>query len=117
MIRVMHFAPNEPPQLRAVDPTSLEAMQRLVDGYLEAIRLRDGLTLFCNEEGRLRGMRPNRGIPPALTGWFDPYSSIIHGPFFITPDEEDRGLTDEEVNHLLALFEHPARASDEHLHT
>lgn len=47
---------------------SLEALQRLVDGYIEPcapVELRErGIELLCNEEGLLRGLDPNEHLFP-----------------------------------------------------
>lgn len=55
-------------------PDTLEAMQGLVDGYLEHVTLPQGLSLWCNEEGLLKGMPFNRYM----------YGIPIAGDFFLT---------------------------------
>lgn len=54
-------------------PNTLEAMQELVGGYIETVPLNmSGVILVCNEEGKLRGMKPNPypGIPDLVGPWF-----------------------------------------------
>lgn len=53
----------EPPGIPKVKdiPNTLEALQEIVGGYIETVRLfadRD-FTFVCNEEGRLKGLAPN----------------------------------------------------------
>lgn len=38
---------------------SLEKLQGAVGGLVQAVDLRDDLTLWCNEEGKLMGLTPN----------------------------------------------------------
>ena len=40
-------------------PITLEKMQELVGGYIEQVELKNGHTLFVNEEGFLQGLKPN----------------------------------------------------------
>lgn len=40
-------------------PNTLKAMQELVGGHIETVPLINGLTAVVNEEGRLRGLKPN----------------------------------------------------------
>lgn len=64
----------------------LKEMQELVGGYIETVRfLPDGLTIVCNEEGRLIPLERN--------------ILDIYGTFFIVGVEGDefRSLTDNEM--------------------
>lgn len=80
--------------------SSLEAMQKIVGGYIQALPLGSGLVLICNEEGRLKGLPVNRHFiarapeAPANVAFFvkmhpglcDPGElgeHVIHGTFFI----------------------------------
>lgn len=38
---------------------TLEAMQRIVEGYIEVVNLGDGVLVVCNEEGLIRDMPLN----------------------------------------------------------
>lgn len=53
----------EPPRNASVRdvPNTLEALQQLVGGYLETVRVfaDKDFTFICNEEGRLKGLAPN----------------------------------------------------------
>lgn len=49
-------------------PNNLAALQEIVGGWIEGVTLRDdGTHLYCNEEGKLRGLPPN----PAATAIAD----------------------------------------------
>lgn len=104
-----------PAEVRLIDHTT-EAMQDVVGGWLELVRL-PGIDLWCNEEGVLRGMAFNRPIParaPVVGG--EPWSFVIrpegesaspgetgvhliHGPFFLcsSDGEEVADVTDEQI--------------------
>lgn len=41
-------------------PTELEAFQKLVDGYIEVIRLPDGSAMIVNEDGKMKEMPINK---------------------------------------------------------
>lgn len=45
---------------------SLENLQKTVEGYIEAITLRDDLVIICNEEGKIKGLEPNFRIGSRL---------------------------------------------------
>ncbi len=68
---------------------TLENMQKLVGGLLEAVELdRDHLTLWCNEEGKLLDLDMNRPLQEI--------SDIICGDFLLTgcdAEGETIGLT------------------------
>lgn len=111
VMRVILFPEGGKPRLVDLKPDDLESAQALVEGDLEMVRLKRGLALFCNENGIHLEMEPNRMIPPALCGWFDPWRSTIRGPFYIsTQDESD--LTDEEIRDVLHAFGETLEVSD-----
>lgn len=78
-------------------PDSLEAMQAIVGGYVELVRLENGLELWVNEEGLLEELPPNR------------YASYlarhpIVGPAFVsrsTPDGDLANLKPSDVADLV----------------
>lgn len=109
-MRVIHFPEGAQPRLVQLDPDNLEAAQALVDGNLEMLRLKDGLAVFCNEDGVRLELEPNRLIPPTLTGWFDPWRSTIRGPFYVSTQDES-SLTDKQVKYILHAFGEPLEVS------
>lgn len=102
-VRVILFPEGCKPRLVNLEPDDLDAWQALVDGNLEMMRLKDGLAVFCNEDGISLEMDPNRMIPPALSGWFDPWRSTIRGPFFVA-NQDDSSLTDDQVHKIIHAF-------------
>ena len=54
-LKVLVFEPEEEPVVREINP-SLESMQAVVGGWIEAIPIRNyPIALICNEEGKLDG--------------------------------------------------------------
>lgn len=80
-------------------PATLEAMQAIVGGYVEAVALDGrfaGLTLWVNEEGRLNGM-PARSCPI----W--KHEPNIAGDYFVTRDGADGEAVSLTVADIEAL--------------
>ena len=79
-MRVLYFQPLiTRPKLYHIE-NELASMQQLVCGYIEAVRLGDGLVLICDEEARLKGLPPNRIID----------GHVICGPCFICREDGDQ---------------------------
>lgn len=57
-IKVLRKVPNSIPVMAEI-PNELEALQKEVGGYIEAVTLTSDLAVICNEEGRLEGLRDN----------------------------------------------------------
>jgi hypothetical protein len=73
-----------------VENLNLKTMQHIVGGYIEVLVLSQGIDLYFNEMGRLKGLPPNR-----MFGRYD-----ILGDAFIaasTEDGETVGLTPEQA--------------------
>ena len=94
------------PAVEAHIGSGLDPMQSEVGGLIEAVWLnRDGLTLYCNEEGLLRGLPRNVGLgvpldAPLRTLW-------LHGDLFVggvDAEGDSRSLTDDEVAYAMRLF-------------
>ena len=88
-IKVVVQHPGEISRIVSV-PDTLEALQKLVGGYIEVVSIGRGLLLVLNEEGKLRGMKENVRCVQYGT---------IFGPVFITADKDEdfRSLTTEEI--------------------
>ena len=80
--------PGEEPEMREIENT-LTALQALVGGYIETVRLSKSIVIVINEEGRLRGMAPN------VLGLVGPMVCVG------VADEEFRGLTEGEAEFLM----------------
>ena len=88
--------------------TELKDLQETVGGYIEVYYgLEDQSTLIvCNEEGKINGMDPCRGIYDADNKLIE----VICGPFFICRDSEDGefvSLTKEDQEKYLKEFYRP----------
>jgi hypothetical protein len=87
------------PQLPAVElhiPNTLQSFQRLVKGYVEAVYVDGTLSLYCNEEGKLKDLPLN----------FPLNGDVICGTaVFTATDEEGEqvSLSDEQVKQALAI--------------
>ena len=104
VLRAVYVEPNKPAYETEIENT-LKALQRAVGGYIEAVSISDGISLVCNEEGKLDNLPGNRRIG----------IDIIAGSFVIVGNgEEDfRSLTDEETNKYLEEFAQPEEISEE----
>lgn len=104
-IQIVKVKPMDNARIAEIDHT-LEAMQELVGGYIEAIPIDDEVVIVCNEEGKLHGLQPNRGL------YYDgELADILFGTFFICAAPLDKGefasLTDEQAEYYAAWFKHP----------
>jgi hypothetical protein len=50
------------PSVEQID-ANLEGLQEIVGGYIEGITLEPGYILYCNEDGRAKGLSPNLQLP------------------------------------------------------
>ncbi len=80
LISVLFFPVGKPMEVRQIDNESLEAMQALVGGLIERVKLIPGrsIVLICNEEGIMRALPPNRYITPR--------GRTIVGDFFVVKE-------------------------------
>lgn len=90
---------------------SYDDLRKAVRGYIESVPLnRAGrsLTAFCNETGKLDGMRPNS---PAHAILRDLYlgDDFVVGPVVFTGAADSEGeltpLRDEDWSHMLAILD------------
>ena len=98
-ILVVEIKPGEHPKTSYLG-TSLNDLQNAVGGYIELASMGDGCHILCNEEGKLRGLEPNR-----IYG-----NDVIVGVMYITrvDDEGDFvSLSDEDVKFYMYLFYEP----------
>lgn len=81
---------------------SLENMQKLVGGWLEAVRVTDSITLWMNEEGKLQGLPPNFYLTDANGQPLD----IVVGDVLIagTKNHDTVSLTDAEIAEVQNRF-------------
>ena len=94
-LRVLVVEPGQPPAVQEIDG-SLESMQRLVGGYIQAVYpFDDPVALICNEEGKLLGLPMNRTLRDERGVPYD----IVCGTFFLAGIVEDdfASLTDRQI--------------------
>ena len=60
-ITVLKVEPGKSPETVTM-PNTLDAMQKMVGGYIEVLPLSD-VCLVCNEDGKLMGLEGNRRLP------------------------------------------------------
>lgn len=72
---------------------TLERLQEIVGGYIQHVPIGDGLALICNEEGKLREMKPNFVIMDGMGQLID----YIVGPVIITGVKGEE-LADVPIN-------------------
>lgn len=87
---------------------SLEEMQGLVGGYIQAIYpFTDEVALVCNDEGKLEGLPLNRALRDESGKIYD----VISGTFFLcsapADSENFESLTEEQTQKYSALFHSP----------
>lgn len=98
-IKVLYVEPFKEP-VEMFIKNNLQEKRKLVDGNIEyAYLLNDySISIICNEESKLNGMKPNRDIG----------HDIIFGPFLIAGYDdsgEDRSLTDEQIEKYKKEFD------------
>lgn len=102
-IEIVAVVPGYLPVRAWIDNT-LEAMQAVVEGYIEMVYpWEDDAVLVCNEEGKLIGLPMNRALHDEHGFAVD----MIHGTFFIARVEDDaelHSLTEDQIKHYMNLF-------------
>lgn len=103
-MRVLVVEPERRPEVREID-SSLEAMQGIVGGLIQAIYpFDDPVALVCNDEGKLMNLPANRGLRDEEGRVYD----IVFGTFFLcgAPTESDRfaSLTPEQIERYRQRF-------------
>ena len=94
-LRVLVVEPGKPSAVQEIGG-SLESMQRLVGGYIQAVYpFDDPVALICNEEGKLLGLPMNRTLRDERGVPYD----IVCGTFFLAGIAEDdfASLTDRQI--------------------
>lgn len=96
-LKILIVKPGKQPEVATIDG-SLQSMQTIVGGYIEEIMIEKDIVLICNEEGRFKGLQPNR-----LVG-----GNMIVGTFFLVNDnnfgENYGSLTNEQINRMMKRF-------------
>lgn len=103
-IRVVLLEPGKTSRIADID-SSLEGMQAVVGGYIEAIPVGEGAVAVCNEEGKLRGLPLNRALRDEDGKIFD----VLVGTAFICDcsGESFGSLSDAQIKRYSELFRNP----------
>ena len=99
-MKILVVAPNDRPE-RVEIPHTLEEMQRVVGGHIQAVYpWKDLVALVCDEEGLINGKSLNRYIMPGM---------VIAGTFFICGlgKEDFTDLPDDLVEKYEQMFRYP----------
>ena len=100
-IRVLLIKPGENPSVVEVEDR-LKSHQELVDGYIKMVHLTQDVALLCNEEGKIREMKPNRHFNLPF------FKDIVCGNIVIVGINNETGefdsLTAEQVAHFTDVF-------------
>ena len=99
-MKILVIAPNDRPK-RVEIPHTLEEMQRVVGGHIQAVYpWKDLVALVCDEEGLINGKSLNRYIMPGM---------VIAGTFFICGlgKEDFTDLPDDMAEKYEQMFRHP----------
>ena len=105
-MKILVVEPLEAPKIKEIDG-SLEAMQKEVGGYIQALfPFEEPVALICNEEGKLHGLPLNRTLRDD-NGIYD----IVCGTFFLcaAPLDEDNfcSLSDEQIDRFTEMYRSP----------
>ena len=107
MMKVILLEPGKLARVTEIKP-NLRDMQAVVRGDIEpAYFFDDPVCLVVNEEGKINGMRLNRGVYDDQKQLVD----IIAGPAFLCRDAGDHfaSLTDEQIKKYTEQFKYPER--------
>lgn len=103
-ITVVLLEPGKMAQIAQID-SSLEGMQKVVGGYIEAVYpFADEACIVCNEEGKLMSLPLNRAL------WMEGQMiDIVAGTCFVCRTEEATfgSLTKEQQAEYLKMFQYP----------
>ena len=68
----------------------LGELQRIVGGYIEYVPNGRGLTLYCNEEGKIKGLDPNM-VGTKFADFIEEDGDYIAGPLAVLGAPDDEG--------------------------
>ena len=99
-IRIVRLRPGRSPIVAEIENT-LEAQQAEVGGYIEVLRIAEGIVLVCNEDGR----RLIMDVLGTVNGF-----EIVGAAFFARVDinGETVALSDDDVEMIKRMFK-PSR--------
>lgn len=105
-IRVLIVEPDKKPYQKTIK-NELKTFQSIVGGYIEVMAIEQGVSIICNEEGKINQMELNRPLYDSKGKLFD----IIAGTFIVAGDDIASGefvsLSDSEVEEYKRCFHTP----------
>jgi hypothetical protein len=107
-IQVVLVEPGQKARIAEIDG-SLEGMQQIVGGQIEAIYpFTDRVAVICNEEGKIYGLPANRGL--RIDGNKELFD-VVCGIFFVAGlgDENFCSLTEEQLERYKQLYLFPEK--------
>lgn len=106
MIKVVMVKPGKYAETENIE-INLRSFQSAVGGYIQMIApFDDSVCIFCNEEGKLNGLEPNRVLRSSENG---KVKGVICGNFFICGISEDGigSLNEEQEKKYKTMFFYP----------
>lgn len=101
-IKVLIVEPMQAPKVRVIK-NDLKELQSIVGGYIECLEISQGITIICNEEGKLEGLPLNRSLDRDGEIY-----EIIAGTFIVAGDDFMSGefcsLNDDELKEYYNRF-------------
>ena len=99
---------------------SLEDLQRVVGGWVQAIPLSDTITLWINEEGKMDGLPYNHNATLIWEHFYGKGTDIVVGNAFFTGEADENGdtkdISESDFFLLKNLAENEARKFlDDHI--
>lgn len=101
-LRVLIVEPEKPPYVAEIE-SDLGVLQELVSGDIQYVGLDRDTFLYCNEEGKLLGLKGNRRLDNG---------DIVAGTFIICREDgtgEEASLTDKQIKKYMRRFREPER--------
>lgn len=97
-MKILIVEPGNIPYEKEIENT-LDAMQEIVGGYIEAVYTDKGDVILLNEKGKILGLQPNRSFG----------RDIFAGTFFIAGIDGDEftSISDEKIAHYTDMFKEP----------
>lgn len=103
-LKVIIIPTDAAPAVAEIEST-LQAFQTVVGGFIEAVPLPDGSTLWLNEEGKIDGLPFNERATVLTRGILGPTDMVV-GNVFITGPLDDEGdntsVSDALIEELVA---------------
>jgi hypothetical protein len=94
------------PEIKTVEHT-LEEMHKLVEGYIETVRVAEDILLIVNEEGMITDLPVNFHTLVIDRGVVKPVHQIHGNVFFVSVSGEDfASLDKEQIQKVLKMFKH-----------